>query len=625
MTKSINPNILLSISFFILLRFIDADHVFKGFIFIFTCVFLIYANQKKIKINRLFIIFIFFLFFSFIGEKKEIIEITAPLKLDNTNKERYLKILGTNKFSFIQDFYIKHANKCFMNNLNCFQNDVIEEVYISPDQFIFNINKNFSRRLSEINFTSLANSRMSFINSNKGNIDGNNIYKLDTPFYVEYRNLEKLDTICLKGFVFIEPVFEKAYGKFYKNSECINKKIKNLTGFNLPNNILEIKSYENNLYKYFDDIALIIFLLIVVINIDFKKLFRNDLKLLGPVLLSILIIFFISRYDNWFSIFNLYSFYFFGFEGGDGSKYLNFTNIMFINFYNLNFIEVVKGGEGIFHYTPGLRYFLFLNQIISGDYFYFYFYLLFFIPKIVYKFSKIQFGERVGFIVTISFLLLPILHHLGFSYYQFIRHAYRLYPEPLGYMFFLSGLTYYFSSFKHNYIKMNFLFALSVFLRPNLVLSVFFIVLVKTINERINIFHFKYIFLLFIVLLIYLFPLGHNIYFGNSLTLFTEYGSKILSFGNIDHDNPRYNILLRDYIFYLQKIFSINFLFLLLLFVPKINNYLKIILITQYITLFYFDENSRYYWIYWITGLCLTYEMIRNYGRNKWNFMKRFI
>ena len=85
----------------------------------------------------------------------------------------------------------------------------------------------------------------------------------------------------------------------------------------------------------------------------------------------------------------LYSFYFFGFEGGDGSKYLNFTNIMFINFYNLNFIEVVKGGEGIFHYTPGLRYFLLLNQIISGDYFYFYFYLLFFIPKIVYKFSKI--------------------------------------------------------------------------------------------------------------------------------------------------------------------------------------------------------------------------------------------
>ena len=133
----------------------------------------------------------------------------------------------------------------------------------------------------------------------------------------------------------------------------------------------------------------------------------------------------------------------------------------------------------------------------------------------------------------ISFLLIPIFHHLGFSYYQYIRHAYRLFPESIGYMFFLSALTIFLKNFKEEYLKMNLLFAISVFSRPNLIVSIVLIVLTKTIIERVNILKIKYLIILFLISLIYLFPLLHNVYFGNSFTLFTSYGSKILSVENI--------------------------------------------------------------------------------------------
>ena len=214
----------------------------------------------------------------------------------------------------------------------------------------------------------------------------------------------------------------------------------------------------------------------------------------------------------------------------------------------------------------------------------------------------------------ISFLLIPIFHHLGFSYYQYIRHAYRLFPESLGYMFFLVALTMFFKNFKKDYLKMNLLFSISVFFRPNLIISVIAIVLIKTIIERINIFQIKYLVILFLISLIYLFPLLHNVYFGDSFTLFTAYGSKILSMENI---------LSKDISFYQERFFSINLVLLLLIFIPKLNFYFKIILITQYITIFWFDLNGRYYWIFWLMALTMILNIIVN-NHKKWQYLKKY-
>ncbi len=616
MSKAINPNIFFTIIFFIILRFIDAPLFFKGVIFILITISLIYLPQKPLNKINLGLLFGLIITFTLFNEKRDIIEKNGPLKINYENEKQYIKTLGSDKFYFIKKYFINELPDCYLDPLTCFQYKGIEENYLSPDQIIFNKDDSFSRKIAEINFTNLADSRMSFINSSSGNINRHNVYKLETPFFVEYQNLRHLDNICFKGIAFVEPLNSNSFGVHHKIYKCLDRKIKSFTGFNLPKYNLQISSFEKSLLKYFDDFILSLFLILIVLNIDSIKITRQNLKLFIPVLISIFIIFFISRFDNWFNVFNLFNFYFFGFEGGDGQYYVNLTNILYNSFSNFNILAFLRGGEDIFYYTPGQRYFMFVNQLISGDFYYFYFFLLFFLPKIFNNFLKKQFGEKAGYYLTLSFLLLPFLHHIGFSYYQFIRHAYRLFPEPMGYMFFISGLTIFFHSFEKNYLKMNLLFAISVFLRPNLIISVFLIVLFKTIQKRINIFHYKYLFALTLISIIYLYPLSHNLFFGDSLIFFTEYGSNMFSLVNISNNNIE---------FYFNKYKLINSLLLILIFIPRLNIYLKIILITQYLTIFWFETLGRYYWIYWFVSLNLIYDLIYSLYKSKWKFQKIFI
>ena len=609
----LNPKIGLTIILFSLMRFIDMAPSLKGSLFIICSLILIYLSQKnyskKLSIAILSLLVLFF----FINEKKKIEELSLPLKLNENNNAIYLNIFEKEKFAWIKNHYLNFASECYIDSSNCFQNSDIDNFYTSPDQLFFNFDNSISRKINEVNFSSLANARFAFINPSSGNINYKKIYKLDTPYIVQYSGLENISNICFKGLAFVN--HKNAENKRYNHieKECISGDFEVFTGINLPKKNLEVKIISNEFSKYNDDLILFLFLILLIFNLD-KVNLKREFKLFIPVLLSTFIIFYISKYDNWFEIFNLFNFYFFGLEGGDGSTYLDFTSIIFQSFLNIDLSNFLQGGENVFYFTPGLRYFLFFNQIISGDYYYLYFFFLFFIPKVFFNFLKTQFNPKISYLIMISFLLIPIFHHLGFSYYQFIRHAYRLFPESLGYMFFIIALTMFFKNFKKDYLKMNLLFAISVFFRPNLIISVVAIVLTKTIIERINIFQIKYLVILFLISLIYLFPLIHNVYFGDSFTLFTSYGSKILSIENI---------LSKDISFYQERFFSINLVFLLLILIPKLNFYLKILLITQYITIFWFDLNGRYYWIFWLSALIMSLNLIIHKS-NKWLFLKKY-
>ena len=614
MALLLNPKIGLTIILFSLMRFADIAPPLKGTLFIICSLTLIYLSQKnyskKLFISILSILVLFF----FVNEKKKIEELSLPLKLNENNNAIYLSIFEKEKFAWIKSHYLEFASECYIDTTNCFQNSDIDDFYTSPDQLFFNLDNSITRKIKEVNFSSLANARLAFINPQSGNINYRKIYKLDTPYIVQYSGIENISNICFKGLVFVN--HKNGENKRYNHidKKCISGDFEVFTGINLPNKNLEVKIISDKVSKYNDDLILFIFLILLIINLD-KVNLKRDFKLFIPVLLSTFIIFYISKYDNWFEIFNLFNFYFFGLEGGDGSTYLDFTSIIYYSFLNNNLIDFFKGGENVFYFTPGLRYFLFFNQIISGDYYYLYFFFLFFIPKVFFNFLKTQFNTKTSYYIMISFLLIPIFHHLGFSYYQYIRHAYRLFPESLGYMFFIAAFTIFFKNFKKDYLIMNLLFAISVFFRPNLVLSIVAIVLIKTLIERINIFQIKYLIILFLISLIYLFPLLHNVYFGNSFTLFTSYGSKILSMENI---------LSKDVYFYQERFLSMNSALLFLIFIPKTNIYFKIILITQYITIFWFDVNARYFWIFWLIALTMSLNIIMS-KFDQWQFPKKYI
>ena len=97
MSKFLNPNILLTILFFGFFRFIDADLLFKGVIFILSSLLLIYFPQKTLDKKSISIIFFLLIAFLIFNEKKNIIEISAPLKISLSNEDQYNKILGSHK------------------------------------------------------------------------------------------------------------------------------------------------------------------------------------------------------------------------------------------------------------------------------------------------------------------------------------------------------------------------------------------------------------------------------------------------------------------------------------------------------------------------------------------------
>ena len=53
--------------------------------------------------------------------------------------------------------------------------------------------------------------------------------------------------------------------------------------------------------------------------------------------------------------------------GADGLLHYSYGRDIVENLNNYNFFEAFKGGEEIFYFMPGLRYFSSLNNIIFGD------------------------------------------------------------------------------------------------------------------------------------------------------------------------------------------------------------------------------------------------------------------
>ena len=182
MTFLLSPKVGLTIVLFYLMRVIDADPSFKGVIFIVSCLILIYLSQKNYS-KKLFIYILgIFLIFIFANEKKKIDELSFPLKLSQNNEIFYSTLLGNEKFRWIKNHYINLLPECYTEKNSCFRNSEVTNYIISPDQLIFDIDFLVSRHVNEINFTNLANSRLSFINPSTGDIDPKKFINLTLLF-----------------------------------------------------------------------------------------------------------------------------------------------------------------------------------------------------------------------------------------------------------------------------------------------------------------------------------------------------------------------------------------------------------------------------------------------------------
>ena len=590
------------------INIIEISNIYKGVFFIFCSLSIIYLNQKILNYKKIILLIICISIPLLINNQNLIEEKSAVLKISPSTSNFYTDLFGIKIYSKISNIYKKKYPNCYENIKKCFNDDKLEKFTISPDQNILNIDKSISRKVSRVNFDNISDLRPGFISSKNAYLKYGNEYfvKQNTPYHINYSSLKNISKVCYKGLIYIKTdKLEEHSSKEYK---CINfdnnTKDNQIYGFQIDESLSIKLISNNNIYETLNFVAFIIIVIFFISSVSLRNI-KFNLKLYIPVLLMTLISFTVPLLDpnSWFT-FNLFSFYFYQFEGGDGLVYITFMHDMYLSLINLDFENFLRAGEDTFYFTPGLRFFLILEKIIFGDYYYLLFFSIFIVPKLIYKFFNIYFNNKITYLVFLLFVLIPFLHHIGFSYLQYIRYSYRILSEPIGYAFFLLGLIQYLINYNKNIITCNMFFLIAVFIRPSLLITVFFLILFKFYEDMKKNNYKKFLILYFMISLLYLLPLIHNLYFGNSLTFLTNYGSKILSLDNI---------LAKDYEFYLRGIISIKTLFfVIILTIPIKNLHIKTIIITQYLTLFYFDDNLRYFWLYWIMVIQIMLYFVTN-------------
>ena len=129
------------------------------------------------------------------------------------------------KYQILKQKYLNEYPECISDVLLCFQNDKLEnKIVISPDQVPIFSNSDYSRKVSSINFKNLSDLRASFINTIDGRINPNFFHKFETPFFVKFKNLDSISSICFRGFLIISDkqgninLFEKKFTKKYKTN-----------------------------------------------------------------------------------------------------------------------------------------------------------------------------------------------------------------------------------------------------------------------------------------------------------------------------------------------------------------------------------------------------------------------
>tara|TARA_Y100001960_G_C14727905_1_gene855898 strand:+ start:33 stop:1202 length:1170 start_codon:yes stop_codon:yes gene_type:complete len=208
--------------------------------------------------------------------------------------------------------------------------------------------------------------------------------------------------------------------------------------------------------------------------------------------------------------------------GGDGLVLWDYGRQISEHIYNHEYFSAFMGGERVYNFTPGIRYFFSLQSYLFGETMYGYVLIAILLPIILFKFLNIYFSYKYSFFLILSFLFFPIFERYAFGYFNYIRELVRLHSEVLGFVVFLSGYYFSFNCFKKiNYLNLigGFFFGLTCIIRPDYSLAcVVFLCMFAFQKYKIN--KLFFIFYLLSASIILIMPL-HNYIFGNVILLTT--------------------------------------------------------------------------------------------------------
>ncbi len=485
-----------------------------------------------------------------------------PKQIFNKITNDYKNNIDIKRFLKSHDDWRFSSEKIFSN----FQ--FINTPYAFSTDSFFQKNK-YTRIVNNINFLSREDLRIGQINSLNYNLPFDKHLRRILPFYVffEIPKLAHNSEICSNGNLY-----------FYMSSKTIDlTKLSTLTFKQIKNNeCIKFDSQYNNLYligysingddnlsisleknlklKFYHFLKYFLIILIILIYVlTFCKIkFSYNFNLYLISIISTLILTLIRDTNLFFGLR-----YYRG--GADGLMHYSYGRDILQNIANNNFLMALRGGEDVFYYMPGLRYFSSFNNLIFGETTYGYLLACTFIPYLIFKIFEHLINKKIATYLFISFVFLPIFENMGFGYFNYIWQFARHHAESLSIVLFLYALyqIIVFEKKPHSN-NSNFFFiglALSslVFLRPNFFPTSFFLF----IYLFYSLYNYKKYNLILTMSLGYIFILTcffHNLYFGNSLIFFTDAGvnfklniksfiNALIAVLNLDFNNSNFEIL----------------------------------------------------------------------------------
>lgn len=475
----------------------------------------------------------------------------------------------------------------------------------SSDNFF--IKSKFSRKINNINFKSREGLRIANLNRINYNLVYDKKFRRILPYYVFYKinNNYANSEVCTRGNLYYAYSYRNKYNlntlTFNKqtSSKClkIKKEFKNLylIGYSINNDDnLSIKLKKNYLLKFYDYSSILIIFILFIFFLKLLRPKKNYKVLLFLYLSSVISLILITALKDINMITGLR--YFRG--GADGLFHQSQSYDIVKHLFNNEYFLALRGGEDIFYFMPGLRYFGALNNIIFGDTNYGYLIITLYFPIVIFSIFKNLIGIKPAIYLFISFIFFPIFENMGFGYFNYIGQVTRNHAETLSILLILSVIGLILHK-KNNYINSILMFmiilflSISVFARPNFFPTSLILIsylLFQSFRNK----YYKNVIIILISSVFMFSSLIHNYFFGNSLTFFT------ISQAHFVFTDLYQNLNITD--------FKSNYLFTQLLKWNPLYNIHRIIIL--FITIFYILKHRQNLFIYSIFLCCLSQHFV---------------
>ncbi len=464
-------------------------------------------------------------------------KILSDLKYDYKNNfdlERVLK--STDKYnSYEEDGSINdEKSKEKFKNFKTIYNPIA----FSNDNFF--LKSQFSRKVNKINFSNREELKIGQLNTRSYNLLYDKEFRRSLPFYVLYEipQIAQESKLCGKGNLYysyeelnnklIKKNLDKLNFKKFNSEDCLDIKKNNnklyIIGYSINKmDELSISLKKNLILNIFDILSKILTLLVLCLFIfnffNFKNLIATKSIIYFISLISSFILIALKDINQ---ILGLR--YFRG--GGDGLLHSSMSFGIVEDIFNNNLYSALRGGEEIFYFMPGLRYFGAFCNILFGDTNFGYILFATLLPLFLFILLKNLTNKKISIYLFGSFIFFPVLENIGFGYFNYIGQVTRNHAETFSITLIIIVIALLSSknfNNKNNYLSLFIIVSLLSFAtlaRPNFfpttIILVMYLSLLSLIKK--NYFDLFFIFLGFSFSFTALF---HNIYYGQSYHLFT--------------------------------------------------------------------------------------------------------